>query len=85
MCSSDLLPASRKPELKPFTVMFVSCAGMQGVANSDWIAEWLPWVTVSEEREWLVGEWMRDEWRRGRDAWYRQRGGGRRIERKGGS
>ena len=54
------LPASRKPELKPFTVMFVSCAGMQGVANSDWIAEWLPWVTVSEEREWLVSEWMRD-------------------------
>ena len=45
------LPASRKPELKPFTVMFVSCAGMQGVANSDWIAEWLPWVTVRREGE----------------------------------
>lgn len=42
------LTVSRKPELKPFIVEFVSCAGMHGPANVDWIAVWLPCVTEKE-------------------------------------
>ena len=39
------LPAGRKPELNPLIVIFVSCAGMHGEANVDWIALWFPCVT----------------------------------------
>jgi hypothetical protein len=48
MVMALMLPASRKDESKPLMVMFVSCALMQGEANVDWVAVWLPSVTVCE-------------------------------------
>ena len=36
----------RNPESNPLMVMLASCAGMQGAANVDCVAVWLPAVTV---------------------------------------
>lgn len=44
--TEEPLPAERMPVSKPFMVTFVSCAGTQGLANVDWVAEWLPWVKL---------------------------------------
>ena len=41
-----LVPAMRSPESNPLMVMLASCAGMQGAANVDCVALWLPAVTV---------------------------------------
>ena len=41
-----LVPAMRNPESNPLMVMLASCAGMQGAANVDCVALWLPAVTV---------------------------------------
>lgn len=36
----------RKPESKPLIETFVSCAGIQGLSNVDWVAVWFPFVTT---------------------------------------
>ncbi len=41
----SLLPF-RKPESNPFIVELVSWAGIQGEEKVDWVAVWLPRVTV---------------------------------------
>lgn len=43
------LLVGRRPELNPLMVEFVSCAGMHGDANVDWVALWFPWVTRGKE------------------------------------
>jgi hypothetical protein len=40
------LTAARMPELKPFMITFVRCAGTHGAANVDCVTEWLPCVTA---------------------------------------
>lgn len=57
------LLVGRRPELNPLIVEFVSCAGMHGDANVDWVALWFPWVTVGEKR---IGVSDRHEERLGR-------------------
>ena len=58
---------SRKPELKPLIVAFVSCAGIHGLANVDWIAVWFPIVTVGvhalvhDRLAWSIGQRRRYE------------------------
>ena len=44
------LPASRKPEMKPLIETSESCAGTQGLTNTDWIAVWFPRVTRTKGR-----------------------------------
>jgi hypothetical protein len=40
------LLVSRKLESNPFIVESVSWAGIQGEEKVDWVAVWLPWVTI---------------------------------------
>lgn len=49
------LPASLKPEWKPFTVGSTWFAGIHGEANKAWIAVWFPWVTNTECKGQPVG------------------------------
>jgi len=42
------LPAGRKDVSKPLMEASVKWAAVQGEANVDWVAVWLPLVTVGE-------------------------------------
>ncbi len=44
------LPASRKLESNPFSVMLKSCRRMQGAANVDCVAVWFPCVTIGARK-----------------------------------
>jgi len=46
------LPAGRRSVLKPFRVLLVSCAGRQGFAKVDWVAEWVPSVKLKMTTSW---------------------------------